>query len=142
MQFSPESLTPICSSLQRFTYGFKVLFFSTGLKRIRRPRSRLPSRADSAFVFRHFPQLKEFDPCKEIDYEYRSPLNYPANSIKVIGLNSSSRALPLLYEQQQIETNGMSGKNSSEQLGRIKWTLNAPFHGDYLLIFLTTCLLI
>ena len=51
LRFTQESLTPICSSLQRFKCGFKPNFFS--------------SSATVAFVYRHFCQLQEWEHCYE-----------------------------------------------------------------------------
>ena len=66
-QFSRESLTPICSSLERFKTGFGRGIFSA---------------ADTvAFIFRHFSQLKEWNPCNDI------PVNIFFRSISGIFLN-------------------------------------------------------
>ena len=95
LQFSLESLTPICASLKRFKGCFQPVLFSSSSRIV-------------ALLFRHSSQLQELDLG---DY-------FPLCS-----------TLQLLHEQQQREPNGATGVNSSEKLGLIQWTLDAPFHG-------------
>lgn len=89
LQFSPQSLTPICSSLQRF-------------KSCSRPVSFL----SLAFLYRHFSQLHEW-----------------------VHGSSSFDMLQILRLLEQHKTSGISiaAQNSSEDLGLLQWTLNAPF---------------
>jgi hypothetical protein len=97
LQFTPQSVTPICSSLQQLNVNCKGGLFR---------------KHEVAFILRHFPKLQTFT----------AFITY-----------SLAEAVHLLHKQQQEQNSTKEATNtyqqSSEELGLIEWTVNAPFHG-------------
>ena len=105
VQFTRESVTPICNSLKHFKHSnsddcLNPVFCS--------------SAASLAFILRHFPQLQTW-----ID---------SGQEFKVLGTS-----VQLLHKQQQlassINLNQQATTKISEELGLIQWRLNVPFSG-------------
>jgi hypothetical protein len=69
------------------------------------------SEEELAFILRHFPKLQKFSSA----YHH-------------------GEAVRVLYQQQQQNSNleATAYQQSSEEMGLIEWTLNAPFHGIFI----------
>ena len=114
LQFTPESLTPICNSLKNIRHMnpdgcLNRVFCSSA------------ATAAPSFILRHFPQLKTWDNSRE-DF---------AN----IGI-----VVQLLHQQQQQWTTGKRSfkrqSRTSIELGLIQWRMTVPFSGIYYLLAL------
>ena len=92
LQFTPQSVAPIFSTLQQLNvlseFGFNPIH--------------------GAFILRHFSKLQQsVDVCGEV--------------------------VRILHQQQQqldVTSESTTFQRSSEELGLIEWTVNAPFHGS------------
>ena len=93
LQFTPQCVTPICSTIQKLN----VNEFS-GFNPIH-----------GAFILRHFSNLQQ-------------------------SLDVRGRAVCLLHQQLQpnVTSEPTTFQRSSEELGLIEWTVNAPFRGIFL----------
>lgn len=100
LQFSEQSLTPICSSL--------VLFKVESWKVNIRMRT-----ATVAFILRHFHRLRNCDLS-----EMYNGSSYP------------SQAIYLLHRQQLNAIHPITSQSSSVALGTVQWTADAPFHSN------------
>jgi len=96
LQFTPQSVTPICSTLQQLNVlsGFRPI-------------------EASQFILRHFSNLQEYS-------------------------DARGGVVRLLHQQQQqldVTSEPTTFQRSSEELGLIEWTVNAPFHGKLKRLF-------
>ena len=108
LQFTQESLTPICSSLRRLKHnGLDVISLETKCL---------------ALLLRHFVQLQKF----EYDVAYQDV--FQGKTVQLL----------YEQKHPTIEVVSTSEERSSAELGCIQWNLNAKFHGSiYLLLYLS-----
>ena len=102
-QYTQDSLTPVCSSLQKF----KANWIDWEEDCMWQNQSAV------AFIFRHFPQLKQLSECCHQH------------------ANLSSSAVSLLYKTNDLNNTPIIDMqtNSKNGIGTLKWTINVPFSG-------------
>lgn len=106
LQFSNKSLSPICLTLLRLK-----LYPSKLLCHLLTPKISKQEKVFAAFILRHFKMMQE----------YHRPL---------LRIHSTAEAVYLLHKHQQQPSGiPVTGRSSSQGLGLIEWTVNAPFHG-------------
>jgi len=113
VQFYQESLSPICRSLQKFT--------SVTVSNREESKCFMGESSTLAFIYRHFPNLVEFDQCCS-HYGDSSGLGHPR--VK------SLKALNKLYRSAFLQDNAgeiLTQMSSSVSFGFIGWHLNSPF---------------
>lgn len=120
VQFTPESLHPICSSLKelRLEEIAYYHYYDQGSDSFIPPAS---------FILRHFRQLEKLN--GSADYGH-GPTNLDC-TVKTAVLHLHKQQLARRSSrQQQINTN----RRSSKELGVIEWTVKSPFIGIYYLL--------
>ena len=112
VQFTPDSFSPICSSLKELHMSFNPSFY--GL-----------SKPTVAFILRHFRQVERL----ECSYSWRNvELGELKNSLVAAVLHlHNQHSLRRSSRQQKINIK----KISSEKLGFIEWTVQSPFNGNF-----------
>ena len=113
LQFTPESISPICSSLKHLIYE------SDGMTSV--CHFRLPC---AALVYRHFRNLNIY---VLIDCKHASPFVNPVLAVfqplhKKEKMNIGNRKSPRLLEKNTTT-------KSCKELGLLQWIADAPFNG-------------